>query len=124
MNRPPHVRIINKDKMLDIMAVEALSHFVTGFDNGGHMTDKSIDGWKERKRHYNHPILLKTGQTSDSLRTLERGSNYVIVGSTYKVAGFHNNGTGRLPVREIVGASKPLEAKLLKILLKSLKNGR
>lgn len=124
MNRPPHVKLFDKDATLDEMAVEAISHFVTGFDMGGYQTNKSNDGWVERKRPYSHPILYKTGETADSIKTLERSANHVIVGSLSKIAEYHNNGTSRLPVREIVGESAILEKKLLKILLKRLSNGR
>jgi phage gpG-like protein len=112
-----------------ILANEAKNHFLEGFRQGGKQTDASAAGWKTRKKEYgkrgrrsNRALLIDTGSMRFDLKVRQISFKKIIVGiRNIPYAVYHNDGTDRMPQREIIGHSKKLERKLLSDILQEFK---
>jgi phage gpG-like protein len=100
----------------------AVNHFKMGFRRGGHQTEASKDGWaKRRNPDRGRAILVKRGKLKRSIRIRGRRFNRITIGTSgVPYASRHNEGM-KMPKREFIGASKALEKKIEKQILKMMK---
>lgn len=110
----------------------ARSFFLDNYRKGG-FEDQTFVPWVERKpvpagktdKNKGRALLVKSGKLRRSIRVMEKGEGYVIIGSDVKYARFHNDGVeGRLPQRQFIGPSKALnvivEKKIISDVIKAL----
>lgn len=69
---------------------------------------ESWDGnsWKRKKNPDGKPLLVKTGAMKKSIRVLQVNRDIVKWGTTVDYAGYHNEGTNKLPKRKFIGIDK------------------
>lgn len=109
-------------QLLDRMANNAVYQFkVVNFDAKG-FVDGSVKAWIPNKVDTGHQQLVGTGRMRESIRVLGKTSNSRLVGSDVPYAGYHNDGTQRLPQRKFVGNSRKLEMKNGKLLMTVIKS--
>ena len=76
--------------------------------------------WKKPLRKLGRPLLQKTGKLRASIRVLRSSSRSVQWGSRVRYAAYHNEGTGKLPMRKFVGVDKKLGRLIDKTVKKNL----
>ncbi len=108
-----------KRRIPNLVANASRNHFVDGFRKGGGQTDRSRSGWKPRRparserqarRDSGRALLVLSGNMRSDLRV--RGVSFrksVVNIINIPYAKYHNEGSGKIPQREMVGRSKPLE---------------
>ena len=78
-----------------IIGREAVNFFKDRF-RFGYWIDESPKKWPKRKEVGNNPsnraLLIQTGKLRNSIRVVETGSNYVVIGSDVPYAKAHNEG--------------------------------
>jgi phage gpG-like protein len=109
----------------------AQNHFTSGFREGGHMTDESSEGWRQRKQPDKHPgsaILVWSGHLMRSVKLLEYKFDRIAIGTRgIPYADRHNEGItdklGRqMPKREFLGHSMKLDNKIISLIKNKLDN--
>ncbi len=118
-----------KKKLPVAVGAIAKSHYLKSFRDQG-FTDNTLSPWAKRKRpnrsdrrnKANRAILVNRGHLRRSIRVVRAKWNRIEVGSTgIKYAKYHNQGKGRLPKRQFVGASKVMNRKIRARIRKDIK---
>lgn len=106
-----------KQTILDRMANNAVYQFkVINFDASG-FVDFGVKKWAPRKESSNsRQLLVKSGRGRESITVLKKSIDSRIVGTVVPYMAYHNSGTTNLPQRKIIGNSKALEEKNLKVI--------
>lgn len=116
-----------------IIANKSKNHYLEGFRRGGYMTDKSSSGWVQRKKEDRRPgrraILVTSGALRNDLDVRKTTFEEIILGTSDTIYGsVHNNGerAGRgagfnMPQREFLGDSRSLEAKILTLIKRKMR---
>jgi len=117
--------------MPKLVAEEAVNHFNAGFRKGGGQTDKSLTGWKPRKpartpreaqRNQGRAILVRSGAMRSDIKARTITPRKIVVNVIHiPYAGFHNEGSGKIPQREFIGHSRVLRAKTRRLIDQQLK---
>lgn len=116
----------SKSGMFNVIIRNSVAHYEKGFLKGGGQTDRSKGGWAKRKsnRDSTRPILVDTTRLKKSIRILSKRSSgsmpRAVIGTRVPYGGFHNEGTGNLPVREFIGDSRALNKKVEAIITREL----
>jgi len=123
-----------------IIAELAKNHYLKGFAKGGGQTDKSISGWEKRKlkikdftsgrktrlkakRQIGRALLVDTGQMRNDIDIQKATFNEIIIGTdATDYASYHNEGTDKMPQREILGYSTELNKKVEKAVKEEINN--
>ncbi|MDX1903784.1 MAG: hypothetical protein SFU27_06450 [Thermonemataceae bacterium] len=85
--------------------------------NGAIKRKKGSGYWKGRSpRDASRTTLVGKGVLQRSLKHQIKG-NVIRFYSNVKYAGYHNEGTEKLPKRQFLGMEKPLQTKINKIIL-------
>ena len=107
-----------------LLANQAEQHFKEGFRKGGFQTDKSRQGWPERKggRDRSRAILVKTADLLNDIKRRQVNKKRVVVGTrNIPYAERHNEGLSGMPRREFIGDSKELDRKNKRLIERELK---
>lgn len=81
--------------------------------------DEEFDGkkWQVRKNFkYDNPILNKTGRLKNSFRIQNKTNNSITIGSDLEYAAYHDEGTNKLPKREMIGDDTELNNKIIAMI--------
>lgn len=117
-----------KFRILKEIAILGLSWYKKGFVEGGGRTDKGK--WVPRANNFEpeRAILVKTKNLSRSLKVDRITQNEAVLssemfGTAYDYAIDHNSGdpSKRLPQREFLGVSTPLNKNIEKVVEKMIK---
>lgn len=88
-------RFIQKELPV-IIGREAVNFFKDRFRFGGWI-DTGFEKWKPRNpnapRNNGRALLIDTGRLRNSIRVIEQGANYVVIGTDVPYAEAHNEGT-------------------------------
>lgn len=106
--------------LLDRMANNAVNHFkVDNFEAQGFI-DETVERWAPRKSKRDNAgrkLMVKTGRLREGIKVLSRYGNTRKIGTLVPYTKYHNAGIpGRLPKRQVIGNSKRLERKNLKLV--------
>lgn len=136
-NVPDLIKTTEKFKKTVVRKIANLAknHYLEGFRRGGKQTDKSRNGWKERKlknkKNRGRAILVKSGNLFRDLDVRKTTFEEIVLGTsslTEDYASVHNDGgmSGRgqgfqMPQREFLGSSRKLDAKIKRKIFQELK---
>jgi phage gpG-like protein len=78
---------------------EAVRHFRDNFRKGGFL-DKNLERWKPRKKNRDdanrkkgrRALLVQSGDLRRSIRIINTGQRFVVIGTDVKYANIHNEG--------------------------------
>lgn len=128
-NNIPDIRKLSeklKRQLPLVIANKAKNHYLEGFRRGGGMTDKSRGGWQARKKadrqRGNRAILVKTGHLRGDLDVRRVSVTEIVLGTLDTSYGiYHNEGMDPQPLREFLGKSRALDAKIDTLIKKKMK---
>lgn len=103
-------RALKKSELILIrnkIAKTAIKFFQKNYSKEGKM-DKGFTRWKVRKKETGKPLLYKTGKMKKAFKITYKGADSFIIKNTANYSGFHNEGDGNLPKREILYDSEEL----------------
>lgn len=107
-----------------ILANNTQNHFLQGFRESGHKTDKSKGGWAPRKSDSGRTgrnVLVDKGDLRADIKRREANKKRVVVGTrNIPYAERHNKGI-KVTQREFIGPSKELESDNKKLIERELK---
>lgn len=116
-----------KTQLPKILGNAAENHFLKGFTQGGKQTNESRAGWQPRKRERKRQdkgraLLVKTGDLRRDLQRRFTSFQRTVIGfRSVLYAIYHNDGTDKMPQREILGLSNVLNRKSIQIINRTLK---
>lgn len=101
------------------MAKKAVKFFQINYTKQG-VKDGGFTRWKDRKKNTGKPILFDTGKMKKSFKIVNKSADTFIIKNTANYSGYHNDGGGDLPKREILYESKELLDELEEVILEQV----
>lgn len=98
------------------MSKQAIKFFQINYTKQG-VKDGGFTRWKDRKKNTGKPILFDSGRMKKSFKIRNKSADTFEILNTAPYSGFHNDGDGHLPQREILYQSEELLEELEEVIL-------